>query len=105
MISSGGLATSTCPADLGPCCGRRRQFPVSSHRFDLQTGVDRQLEDAEDTRTRLPWGPFAKSHRENDTLASKKRKVVINNSDRHVARMMCVMVLKSSKDTTRCVAR
>ncbi|GFE19343.1 hypothetical protein Sgleb_73900 [Streptomyces glebosus] len=38
--------------------------------------MDRQLEDAEDTRVRLQWGPFAKVYRENDTSAFKKRKAV-----------------------------
>ncbi|WP_198535082.1 recombinase family protein [Streptomyces natalensis] len=147
---------------------------ISSDRFGLETGVDRQLEDAQDSRTRLRWGPFAKIYRENDTSAFKKRKVVksdgsvdwvvlrpefrqlladlahgvidgvifydldrlvrqprdledlidiveyvkrpvtgatggrmnlINDSDRHMARMMCVMALKSSEDTARRVAR
>ncbi|MFH8634892.1 recombinase family protein [Streptomyces lydicus] len=147
---------------------------ISSDRFDLEAGVDRQLEDAEDSRTRLRWGPFAKVYRENDTSAFKKRKVIkadgsidwmvlrpefrqlladlahgvidgvifydldrlvrqprdledlidiveyvkrpvtgatggrmnlINGSDRHMARMMCVMALKSSEDTARRVAR
>ncbi|KUJ65565.1 hypothetical protein ACZ90_46490 [Streptomyces albus subsp. albus] len=147
---------------------------ISSDRFGLEAGVDRQLEDAEDTRGRLRWGPFTKVYRENDTSAFKKRKVVrsdgsidwmvvrpqfrqlladlasgvidgvifydldrlvrqprdledlidiveyvqrpvlgatgsrmnlINDSDRHMARMMCVMALKSSEDTARRVAR
>ncbi|MFF3765396.1 recombinase family protein [Streptomyces sp. NPDC001922] len=147
---------------------------ISSDRFGLEAGVDRQLEDAEDSRNRLRWGPFAKIYRENDTSAFKKRKVVkpdgaidwmvlrpefrqlladlahgvidgvifydldrlvrqprdledlidiveyvkrpvtgatggrmnlINDSDRHMARMMCVMALKSSEDTARRVAR
>lgn len=38
--------------------------------------MDRQLEDAEDTRVRLHWGRFVKVYRENDTSAFKKRKVV-----------------------------
>ncbi|KPC64323.1 hypothetical protein [Streptomyces chattanoogensis] len=42
----------------------------------MEAGVDRQLEDAEDSRARLRWGPFAKIYRENDTSAFKKRKVV-----------------------------
>lgn len=42
----------------------------------LRAGVDRRLEDAEDTRVRLQWGPFAKDYRENDTSAFKKRKAV-----------------------------
>ncbi|MFB6603549.1 recombinase family protein [Streptomyces noursei] len=147
---------------------------ISSDRFGLEAGVDRQLEDAEDSRTRLGWGPFAKIYRENDTSAFKKRKItkpdgtidwvvlrpefrqlladlalgvidgvifydldrlvrqprdledlidiveyvkrpvtgatggrmnLINDSDRHMARMMCVMALKSSEDTARRVAR
>ncbi|MGI5466594.1 recombinase family protein [Streptomyces sp. CA-132043] len=147
---------------------------ISSDRFGLETGVDRQLEDAEDSRKRLRWGPFAKVYRENDTSAFKKRKVIrpdgtidwivlrpefrqlladlaagvidggifydldrlvrqprdledlidiveyvkrpvtgatggrmnlINDNDRHMARMMCVMALKSSEDTARRVAR
>ncbi|GES32537.1 hypothetical protein San01_50240 [Streptomyces angustmyceticus] len=147
---------------------------LSSDRFGLEAGVDRQPEDAEDSRSRLRWGPFAKIYRENDTSAFKKRKVVkpdgaidwmvlrpefrqlladlthgvidgvifydldrlvrqprdlehlidiveyvkrpvtgatggrmnlINDSDRHMARMMCVMALKSSEDTARRVAR
>lgn len=49
---------------------------ISSDRFGLETGVDRQLEDAEDSRSRLRWGPFAKIYRENDTSAFKKRKVI-----------------------------
>ncbi|MFF7408827.1 recombinase family protein [Streptomyces lydicus] len=48
---------------------------ISSERFGLEAGVDRQLEDAEDTRARLRWGSFAKIYRENDTSAFKKRKV------------------------------
>ncbi|GAA1708671.1 recombinase family protein [Streptomyces yatensis] len=147
---------------------------ISSDRFGLEAGVDRQQEDAEDTRQRLGWGPFAKIYKENDTSAFKKRKVIrddgsidwvvirpkfrelladlasgvidgvvfydldrlvrqprdledlidiveyvqrpavgatggrmnlINDSDRHMARMMCVMALKSSEDTSRRVAR
>ncbi|MFJ5218218.1 recombinase family protein [Streptomyces sp. NPDC088354] len=147
---------------------------MSSDRFGIEAGVDRQEEDAEDTRARLRWGPFAKIYKENDTSAFKKRKVVradgtidwvvirpkfrellsdlaagvidgvilynpdrlvrqpgdledlidiveyvkrpvigaaggrinlINDSDRHMARMMCVMALKSSEDTARRVAR
>ncbi|MEU8995411.1 recombinase family protein [Streptomyces caniferus] len=142
---------------------------ISSDRFGLEAGVDRQLEDAEDSRSRLRWGAFAKIYRENGTSAFKKRKVVkpdgaidwmvlrpefrqlladlahgvidgvifydldrlvrqprdledlidiveyvkrpvtgatggrmnlINDSDRHMARMMCVMALKSSEDRT-----
>ncbi|MFJ9417627.1 recombinase family protein [Streptomyces sp. NPDC101227] len=147
---------------------------ISSDRFGLEAGVDRQLEDAEDSRARLRWGPFAKIYKENDTSAFKKRKIakadgsvdwtvlrpefrqlladlvhgvidgvifygldrlvrqpldledlidiveyvkhpetgatggrmnLINDSDRHMARMMCVMALKSSEDTARRVAR
>ncbi|MER7394017.1 recombinase family protein [Streptomyces sp. NPDC000151] len=143
---------------------------ISSDRFGLEAGVDRQLEDAEDSRKRLRWGPFAKLYKENDTSAFKKRKVIrpagaidwivlrpefrqlladlaagvifydldrlvrqprdledlidiveyvkrpvtgatggrmnlINDSDRHMARMMCVMALKSSEETARRVAR
>ncbi|MFE3776239.1 hypothetical protein [Streptomyces sp. NPDC059122] len=50
-------------------------LPISCDRFGLEAGVDRQLEDAEDSRTRLGWGPFAKIYREKDTSAFKKRKV------------------------------
>lgn len=147
---------------------------ISSDRFGLEAGVDRQYEDAEDTRARLGWGPFAQIYKENDTSAFKKRKVVrsdgtidwvvvhpefrrlladlaagvidgvifydldhlvrqprdledlidvieyvqrpalgatgsrmnlVNDSDRHMARMLCVMALKSSEDTGRRVAR
>jgi DNA invertase Pin-like site-specific DNA recombinase len=147
---------------------------ISSDRFGLEAGVERQNDDAEDTRARLGWAPFAKTYRENDTSAFKKRKVIrpdgsidwvvmrpkfrqlladlstgvidgvifydldrlvrqprdledlidiveyvqhpvigatggrmnlINDSDRHMARMMCVMALKSSEDTARRVAR
>ncbi|WUH95310.1 recombinase family protein [Streptomyces sp. NBC_00433] len=147
---------------------------ISSNRFGLEAGVDRQSDDAEDTRHRLRWSRFAKVYRENDTSAFKKRKVVrpdgsidwvvirpkfrqlladlaagvidgvvfydldrlvrqprdledlidiieyvqrpaigatggrmnlINDNDRHMARMMCVMALKSSEDTSRRVAR
>ncbi|MFD0230422.1 recombinase family protein [Streptomyces decoyicus] len=49
---------------------------MSSDRFGLETGVDRQLEDAEDSRARLRWAPLAKIYRENDTSAFKKRKVI-----------------------------
>ena len=118
---------------------------ISSDRFGL--------EDADDTRARLRWPQFAKVHKENDTSAFKKRKVLkddgsvdwvvlrpqfrrlradlasgaidsaifydldrlvrrprdledlINDSDRHMARIMCVMALKSSEDTSRRVAR
>ncbi|MFE1768193.1 recombinase family protein, partial [Streptomyces angustmyceticus] len=42
----------------------------------IGAGVNRQLEDAEDSRARLCWGPFAKIYRENDTSAFKKRKVI-----------------------------
>ncbi|MEU8917855.1 site-specific integrase [Streptomyces nigrescens] len=31
---------------------------ISSDRFGLEAGVDHQLEDAEDSRTPLRWGPF-----------------------------------------------
>jgi DNA invertase Pin-like site-specific DNA recombinase len=147
---------------------------ISSDRIGLESGVDRQNDDTEDTRGRLGWGPFAKVYQENDTSAFKKRKVVrpdgsidwvvvrpkfwqllsdlasgiingvvfydldrlvrqprdledlidiieyvqrpavgatggrmnlINDSDRHMARMMCVMALKSSEDSSRRVAR
>ncbi|WUT79685.1 recombinase family protein [Streptomyces sp. NBC_00669] len=147
---------------------------ISSHRLSPETGVERQNDDAEDTRPRLGWAPFAKTYRENDTSAFKKRKVIrpdgtidrvvmrpkfrqlladlstgvidgvifydldrlvrqprdledliaiveyvqhpvigatggrmnlINDSNRHMARMMCVMALKSSEDTARRVAR
>ncbi|MFJ6604913.1 recombinase family protein [Streptomyces lydicus] len=134
---------------------------MSFDHFGLEAGVDRQLEDAEDTRSRLRWGSFAKVYRENDTSAFKKRvrpefrqlladlsngvidgvifydldrlvrqprdledlidiveyvtrpvtgatggrMNLINDSDRHMARMMCVMALKSSEDTARRVAR
>ncbi|MGW8375332.1 hypothetical protein [Streptomyces sp. ODS28] len=46
---------------------------TSSDRFGLEAGVDRQLEDAEDCRSRLGWGEFAKVHRENETSAFKKK--------------------------------
>ncbi|MFJ9419751.1 recombinase family protein [Streptomyces sp. NPDC101227] len=49
---------------------------LSSDRFGLEAGVDRRLEDAEDSRARLRWGPFVKIHKENDTSAFKKRKIV-----------------------------
>ncbi|MFD8542246.1 hypothetical protein [Streptomyces sp. NPDC059649] len=38
--------------------------------------MDRQLEEAQDTRTRLRWGPFARVYRENDTSAFKEHKVI-----------------------------
>ncbi|MGN5381785.1 hypothetical protein ACQ4WX_46020 [Streptomyces lasalocidi] len=44
---------------------------ISSDRFGLETGVGRQQEDAEDTRCRLAWGPFARICKENDTSAFK----------------------------------
>ena len=147
---------------------------ISSDRYGLEAGVDRQLEDANDTRRRLRWPEFTRTYKENDTSAFKKRKVVkddgsvdwvvlrpqfrrlladlasgaidgvifydldrlvrrprdledlidiveyvkrpvlgatgghmnlINDSDRHMARIMCVMALKSSEDTSRRVAR
>ena len=147
---------------------------ISSDRLGLEAGVDRQQQDADDTRTRLRWPEFTKVYKENDTSAFKKRKVVkddgsvdwvvvrpqfrqlladlasgvidgvifydldrlvrrprdledlidiveyvkrpvlgatgghmnlINDSDRHMARIMCVMALKSSEDTSRRVAR
>jgi hypothetical protein len=49
---------------------------ISAGRFGLEAGVDRQNDDAEDTRRQLRWGPFAKVYRENDTSAFKKRKIV-----------------------------
>ncbi|MCM2430102.1 recombinase family protein [Streptomyces sp. RKAG337] len=49
---------------------------ISSDRFGLEAGVDRQSEDAADTRKHLRWGPFAKVYKENDTSGFKKRKVV-----------------------------
>ncbi|MCZ4097922.1 hypothetical protein C8250_006910 [Streptomyces sp. So13.3] len=49
---------------------------ISSDRFGLEAGVDRQSEDAADTRGHLRWGKFAKVYKENDTSAFKKRKVV-----------------------------
>jgi DNA invertase Pin-like site-specific DNA recombinase len=147
---------------------------ISSDRFGLEAGVDRQQEDTNDTRKRLRWPEFVKVYKENDTSAFKKRRVVredgtidwvvlrpkfrqlladlasgeidgvifydldrlvrrprdledlidiveyvkrpvlgatgghmnlINDSDRHMARIMCVMALKSSEDTSRRVAR
>jgi DNA invertase Pin-like site-specific DNA recombinase len=147
---------------------------ISSDRFGLEAGVDRQQEDADDTRRRLRWPEFTRVYKENDTSAFKKRKVVkddgtvdwivirpkfrqlladlasgvidgvifydldrlvrrprdledlidiveyvqrpvlgatgghmnlMNDSDRHMARIMCVMALKSSEDTSRRVAR
>ncbi|WP_328460007.1 ATP-binding cassette domain-containing protein [Streptomyces sp. NBC_00448] len=33
---------------------------ISSDRFGLEAGVERQNDDAEDTRARLGWAPFAK---------------------------------------------
>ncbi|MEY9841694.1 recombinase family protein [Streptacidiphilus sp. EB103A] len=147
---------------------------ISSDRFGLEAGVDRQQEDADDARRRLRWPEFAQTYKENDTSAFKKRKVIkddgsvdwivirpkfrqlladlasgvidgvifydldrlvrrprdledlidiveyvkrpvlgatgghmnlINDSDRHMARIMCVMALKSSEDTSRRVAR
>ncbi len=48
---------------------------ISSDRFGLETGVDRRLEDAEDSRARLRWGPFVKVYKENGTSAFKKRKI------------------------------
>ncbi|MFJ4851746.1 MULTISPECIES: hypothetical protein [unclassified Streptomyces] len=45
---------------------------VSSDRFGTEAGVDRREEDAEDTRARLRWGPFAKIYKENDTSAFKR---------------------------------
>ncbi|MGV9340120.1 hypothetical protein [Streptomyces sp. NPDC003688] len=49
---------------------------ISSDRFGLEAGVDRQQEDAENTRCRLAWGQFAKIYKENDTSAFKKRMIV-----------------------------
>ncbi|MEU7484491.1 hypothetical protein [Streptomyces sp. NPDC042319] len=49
---------------------------ISSDRLGLETGVDRQLKDAEDSRKRLGWGAFAKVYEENDTSAFKKRKII-----------------------------
>jgi len=49
---------------------------ISSDRFGLETGVDRQQEDPDDTRKRLRWPEFVKVYKENDTSAFKKRKVV-----------------------------
>ncbi|MCZ4125053.1 hypothetical protein [Streptomyces sp. H39-S7] len=49
---------------------------ISSDRFGLEAGVDRQSEDTDDTRRHLRWGQFAKFYKENDTSAFKKRKVV-----------------------------
>jgi hypothetical protein len=48
---------------------------ISSDRFGLEAGVDRQNDDTEDTRSRPRWGPFTKVYRENDTSAFKKRKL------------------------------
>lgn len=161
---------------LSAYCPRRpgAYLRISSDRFGLEAGVDRQQEDTQDTRDRLGWGPFARVYRENDTSAFRKRKVVrpdgsidwvvirpkfrqlladlaagvidgvvfydldrlvrqprdledlidiieyvqrpavgatggrmnlINDNDRHMARMMCVMALKSSEDSSRRVAR
>ncbi|MFI7102107.1 hypothetical protein ACIBK8_22440 [Streptomyces sp. NPDC050161] len=44
---------------------------ISSDRYGLEAGVDRQLEDAEDSRTRLRWGPFAKIYRRTTPPPSK----------------------------------
>ena len=49
---------------------------ISSDRFGLEAGVDRQQQDADDTRTRLRWPGFTKVYKENDTSAFKKRKVI-----------------------------
>jgi DNA invertase Pin-like site-specific DNA recombinase len=49
---------------------------ISSDRFGLEAGVERQQEAAEDTRIHLRWGKFAKIYKENDTSAFKKKKVV-----------------------------
>ncbi|MHA6757850.1 recombinase family protein [Streptacidiphilus sp. PAMC 29251] len=127
---------------------------ISSDRFGLEAGVDRQQVDADDTRKRLRWPEFTKVYKENDTSAFKKKKMVkddgtidwvvvrpqfrqlladlaagiidgvifydldrlvrgatgghmnlINDSDRHMARIMCVMALKSSEGTSRRAAR
>jgi hypothetical protein len=48
---------------------------ISLDRFGLEKGVTRQLEDAEQKRVALGWGPFAKVYKENDTGAYKKRKI------------------------------
>ncbi|GAA1940751.1 hypothetical protein GCM10009738_12580 [Kitasatospora viridis] len=172
----GGRVTLNLYDELSKFVPRRPgvYLRISSDRFGLEAGVDRQLEDAEDTRSRLRWGPFAKVYKENDTSAFKKRKItrsdgsvdwvvirpefrrlladlaagvidgvifydldrlvrqprdledlidivehtqrpvvgatggrmnLINDSDRHMARLMCVMALKSSEDTARRVAR
>ncbi|MGW8969938.1 recombinase family protein [Streptomyces platensis] len=172
----GGQATLNLHDHLAAYAPKRpgAYLRISSDRIGLEAGVDRRLEDAEDTRARLRWGPLAKIYRENDTSAFKKRKVIkpdgsidwmvlrpefrqlladlangvidgvifydldrlvrqprdledlidiveyvkrpvtgatggrmnlINDSDRHMARMMCVMALKSSEDTARRVAR
>lgn len=146
---------------------------ISFDRFGLEKGVTRQLEDAEQKRAALGWGPFAKIYKENDTGAYKKRKIrhaddtvewmvirpefrqmlkdlltgvidgiifydqdrlvrqprdledlidiiehkkrpvvgvstninLMNDSERHMARVLCVMALKSSEDTARRLAR
>ncbi|MFG2823805.1 recombinase family protein [Kitasatospora sp. NPDC048365] len=171
----GGRVTLNLHDELSRFLPRRpgAYLRISSDRFGLEAGVDRQHTDAEDTRHRLGWGPFAKIYKENDTSAFKKREItradgsvdwvvlrpefrrlladlsngvidgvifydldrlvrqprdledlidivehtqrpvvgatggrmnLINDSDRHMARMMCVMALKSSEDTARRVA-
>ncbi|MGA6152119.1 hypothetical protein ACPEIC_02180 [Stenotrophomonas sp. NPDC087984] len=51
----------------------RRRTPTTDRGMVQPLGVDRRHEDAEDTRRRLRWGPFAKIYKENDTSAFKKR--------------------------------
>ena len=45
---------------------------ISSDRFGLEAGVDRQQEDVDDTRKRLRWPEFTRVYKENDTSAFKK---------------------------------
>ncbi|SED01374.1 hypothetical protein [Streptomyces melanosporofaciens] len=66
-----GRVTLNLYDQLSACAPKRPgTYPrISFDRFGLEAGVDRQHEDAEDTRRRLRWGPFAKIYKENDTSA------------------------------------
>ncbi|WP_405854431.1 recombinase family protein [Streptomyces sp. NBC_00090] len=144
----------------------------TSDSYD-EKGISLQLQDADRKRIDLTWGPFTQVYRENDTGASKKKRLtksdgtahwmvirpafrrmlsdllsgeidgvifydtdrlarrprdledlidivehttrpavgvtgdlnLVNDADRHMARMLCLMALKASEDTSRRVAR
>ena len=75
---------------------------ISSDRFGLEAGVDRLVRQPRDLQDLIDIVEYIKRP---VTGATGGRMNLINDSDRHLARLMCVMALKSSEDTARRVAR